>query len=80
MVRVLLKLHTKLHVYISTNGMLPGAIDDFLMETRRYHNRITIGVSVDGIGLLHDSIRGVTGAFQRVVETMEVLRNMRMLI
>jgi MoaA/NifB/PqqE/SkfB family radical SAM enzyme len=73
-VRVLLELHPKLHVYISTNGMLPSAIDNFLMETRRYHNRITIGVSVDGIGPLHDSVRGVTKAFQRVVETMEVLR------
>jgi MoaA/NifB/PqqE/SkfB family radical SAM enzyme len=73
-VHILLKFHPKLTIYISTNGMLPNAIDSFLIKTREYHDRITIGISVDAIGSLHDFIRGIPGAFQRVMETTEVLR------
>jgi len=50
------------------------AIDRVLSRIKELHDHITIGVSIDGIGSMHDYIRGIPGAFQLVERTMNVLK------
>jgi MoaA/NifB/PqqE/SkfB family radical SAM enzyme len=38
--------------------------------------RFTVQVSVDGVGELHDRIRGIPGYFKRVIETLRLLKDL----
>lgn len=62
-------------ISIATNGLSPGLI---LRKTRdivqRYEPRLlSLSVSLDGIGDAHDGIRGVNGAYSRVLRTVKSL-------
>jgi len=64
-------------ISIATNGVLTERIVTFgeLLQSRDYRRRLSIGISMDGLGELHDSIRGGKGIFNRVNETIrEVAR------
>jgi sulfatase maturation enzyme AslB (radical SAM superfamily) len=39
--------------------------------------RLTLGVSLDGIGETHDSVRGVKGAFDKVMASIEFMRQLQ---
>jgi MoaA/NifB/PqqE/SkfB family radical SAM enzyme len=39
--------------------------------------RLTLGVSLDGVGELHDQVRGVPGAFQKVMENVQFMKNLQ---
>jgi len=53
---------------ISTNGLLTDIILDFI-KSYRYLN-IKLNISVDGIGDIHDNIRGFNGAFKKTINTI----------
>ena len=55
---------------VSTNGLLPGALDQLLGRV----DDVAVRVSVDGLGDLHNEIRGIDGAFERARESIEVTR------
>jgi Fe-coproporphyrin III synthase len=63
-------------ISIATNGTLTERIAAFckLVSARDYRDRLGIGISLDGIGELHDSIRGVKGTYVRAIETISRLR------
>jgi len=66
-------------IFIPTNGSLPKIIG---AKTKSILKEcpgalITICLSIDGIGEDHDSIRGVTGAFKRSIETHRVLKSLQ---
>jgi MoaA/NifB/PqqE/SkfB family radical SAM enzyme len=76
----LFKRHTGIcHITITTNGLLPEKTVDILRQIDRLcpglHIRLT--VSLDGLGSVHDHIRGVPGSFAAVVETLHLLQNLR---
>jgi MoaA/NifB/PqqE/SkfB family radical SAM enzyme len=61
-------------IVVSTNGFLTERILRVAAAWRRDGLRIGIAVSVDGIGPMHDRVRGVPGAFRRVIATLRGLR------
>lgn len=59
----------------STNGMLTDTIVETIEAVRTFHNRIGVGVSIDGPEEVHDAIRGVSGSFKNAVRTVRALRS-----
>lgn len=61
-----------------TNGLLPDTICSTTEKMlRSYKNPFVITLSLDGLAELHDSIRGVKGNFQKVLETYSKLRSLK---
>jgi MoaA/NifB/PqqE/SkfB family radical SAM enzyme len=58
-------------IVLSTNGLLPDRLRRLLGQT----GEITVRVSMDGVGALHDSIRGVEGAYGKALETLKAARS-----
>jgi len=61
-------------IVISTNGFRTDKILQAMEEIRKAVPHIGIGVSVDGIGETHSRIRGVEGAFEKVMNTLRGLK------
>ena len=59
---------------ISTNGLLSGRIGDMAADLLARDRHLRIAVSLDGPAEIHDRIRGVPGAFDRAIETIERLK------
>lgn len=63
---------------IPTNGLLPERISKI---TERIISstgiNVEISLSLDGIGEIHDEIRGVKGCFSKVLETAELLNQLK---
>jgi MoaA/NifB/PqqE/SkfB family radical SAM enzyme len=62
-------------ISIATNGLSPGLI---LHKTREIAQRfepklLSVSVSLDGIADAHDSVRGIDGAYDRVLRTVRSL-------
>jgi MoaA/NifB/PqqE/SkfB family radical SAM enzyme len=57
-------------VVISSNGFLTKRTLDVMKK----HSDVGIRISVDGINETHDSIRGVKGAHQKAIKTLQGLR------
>lgn len=57
-------------ITISTNGFLPEKIERVMREARAIDPFIAFGVSIDGVGEKHDEVRGVSGGFERAIDTL----------
>jgi MoaA/NifB/PqqE/SkfB family radical SAM enzyme len=69
------------HVLLATNGLTSHRITEhvndmleILQTSDNRVNRFDVQVSLDGVGEIHDAMRGVPGAFQRVQATLAQLR------
>ena len=62
-----------LRLHITTNGTVLSRFAEALVDCCIKPDSLTITVSLDGIGELHDTIRGVPGTFERALEGLEVL-------
>ncbi|MCP4376388.1 MAG: radical SAM protein [bacterium] len=60
-------------ITISTNAFLPDRIAEQMGELRRIDPDIRLAVSLDGLAVTHDRIRGATGAFERASGLIERL-------
>jgi radical SAM protein with 4Fe4S-binding SPASM domain len=59
-----------LKTLVSTNGV---GIDERMAEGLKRAGTTYVGVSFDGLGTVHDRIRGVKGAFDRALAALKVL-------
>jgi len=59
---------------ISTNGFRTDKIIAAMEELRKTIPEIGIGVSLDGIGEIHDRIRGIEGGYAKALKTLESLK------
>jgi radical SAM protein with 4Fe4S-binding SPASM domain len=59
---------------ISTNGLLTKQIEHQTSAILRTCPSIRVMVSIDGVGSLHDKIRGVEGAFDTAIQSLEFLK------
>ena len=59
---------------ISTNGLLTDHIAQMTPDLLARDRHLRIAVSIDGLGDTHDRIRGVPGAFNRAIQTIEQLK------
>jgi len=61
-------------IVISTNGFQRRRILNAAPDLMKISKKVGIGISIDGIGDKHDEIRGVNGAFDRVMDTLKQLK------
>ncbi len=64
-------------IVISTNGFQKRRISHAAPKLMKIGRNVGIAVSVDGIGDMHDGIRGVEHGFDRVLETLKMLSKLR---
>ena len=60
---------------ISTNGLLTDRIRRLLPDLLSRDPRLRIAVSIDGLEETHDLIRGLSGTFNKALQTIEHLRS-----
>jgi len=69
-------------VHIPTNGLMPQRIRDTVeqilrrMESRVPETPLTVKPSLDAVGEKHDEIRGVPGNFDKVLQTIGLLKGL----
>ncbi|MCK4506876.1 MAG: radical SAM protein [Candidatus Aegiribacteria sp.] len=70
-------------IHIPTNGLAPDKIEFLTRKTLDILDKeapgtvLTIKPSFDGIGKMHDEIRGVPGNFEKLIDTIERLKKLR---
>ncbi len=64
-------------ITISTNALLPDRIRQMLPDLLIRDRRLRIAVSLDGLADAHDRIRGLPGAFDHAIQTIEHLKQAR---
>lgn len=72
-------IHQKLpwvSIGIQTNGLSPDLIARKVKEILKFYPQLTIAVSLDGIGEIHDRIRGVKNAYQQVLRTVDLVKKL----
>jgi MoaA/NifB/PqqE/SkfB family radical SAM enzyme len=66
---------------ITTNGLLPDRTTKFIQNIARIclqnDIQLSVSVSVDGIGEVHDKIRGIAGAFNKIETTILQLKDLQ---
>jgi len=64
---------------IATNGMLSKRINDYVSEMTKKNPEVDfrLSVSIDAIGDQHDKIRGVKGSYEKALETLRLLFDLR---
>lgn len=66
-------------ISIATNGLLtgiiPGKVRQIVESCPRTH--IIVNLSLDGVGVQHDEIRGVPGNWEKAMKTYSALRELR---
>jgi MoaA/NifB/PqqE/SkfB family radical SAM enzyme len=65
-------------IYVISNGMISSKLLE-MMETIKgacteRHIVLHLTISIDGIGAVHDDIRGIPGAFDKTMETLKKLK------
>jgi MoaA/NifB/PqqE/SkfB family radical SAM enzyme len=79
LVGLFIERHPGAFISIATNGLNPGLIwrkTEEILE--RYHPKVlSLSISLDGIASNHDSMRGIKGAYDRVLQTVESLQEKR---
>lgn len=74
-VRVVSERNPKAHILVSSNGFQPSRNVESVRQMLKYHRNLGVGISIDGIGAMHDRIRGIPGAFEKSTETVRRLRD-----
>lgn len=60
-----------LRLHITTNGTLLSQYADQLVDLCKRPDSINVTISFDGIGQIHDTIRGVKGTFDKAIEGLK---------
>ena len=76
LIGVLVKKNPKTRIIISTNGFATELIKQKMKEILAIKPDIGVGVSLDGIGPIHDQIRGIPGGYEKVRATVNVLQDL----
>jgi len=63
-------------IHITSNGLLTDRIIDFFQSVRE-PARVHLKLSIDAVGDRHDELRGTTGAYQKVIDTIHRLVPLR---
>ena len=74
LVKILHEICPKARIIISTNGYLSDLIKEKMREILKSVPQVGVGISIDGIGEMHDKIRGIPGGFNLATRTVKLLR------
>ncbi len=59
---------------ISSNGLTPNLIQQKITEILKIEPNIGVAISLDGLGKIHDQIRGIENAYEKTLETVKILQ------
>lgn len=76
LIKILTAKNSKTRIIISSNGFATELILKKMREIMKIKPEIGIGISVDGIGEIHDQIRGIPGGFKMVLATIKGLKEL----
>jgi radical SAM protein with 4Fe4S-binding SPASM domain len=65
----------KARIVISTNGILVNKIRSRIPKILEHDSNIAVRVSIDGMGPHHDSIRGISDAFKKAIESASLMKH-----
>jgi MoaA/NifB/PqqE/SkfB family radical SAM enzyme len=74
LVKILRGTCPKARIVISTNGFLTELIKEKMRLILKIAPEIGVGISIDGIGEMHDKIRGIPGGFNLAIKTVKMLK------
>lgn len=60
---------------VSTNALMGEAVLPRALELREINPKIGFGVSIDGVGEMHDHVRGIPGGFDKSISVVKGLRD-----
>ncbi len=66
--------HAKL--VISSNGLATEIVKNKMGEILKIDKNVGVAISIDGVGEVHDKIRGFEGACNKALNTLEVLKTL----
>jgi GT2 family glycosyltransferase len=75
-IKIIKKTSPRAQIIISSNGLATDLIIKRMKEIIKLDKKIGIRISLDGIGKIHDEVRGVKGIYGQVIKTIELLKNM----
>jgi len=61
-------------IVISSNGLLPKRIEESMSRIIKINDRIAVRISIDAVGNEHDELRGISGAFGKAMESLNILK------
>lgn len=61
-------------IVITTNGILTELILKDMREILKIEPKVALRVSLDGLGDIHDRVRGLPGAYNNVIRTVKLLK------
>ena len=65
-------------ITLPTNGILTERIEKYVREILKFHKgMLVVNLSLDGIGNLHDKIRGVKGNFKNLLESVSAIKSLK---
>lgn len=67
----------KAKILITTNGLLPEKIKYDAKKILAIDNKSALRISLDGWAKTHDMTRGIPGSFQKVLETIRILKKLQ---
>jgi len=62
-------------IIISSNGLATDLIVKSMKEIKKIDSRVGIRISLDGIGKMHDEVRGIPGIYEAVMKTIKELQS-----
>lgn len=77
-VRTIISTCPKARVVISSNGFATELIVKQMKEILEISPKIGVAVSIDGIGEMHDELRGIEDGFELAINTVRELKNLGM--
>jgi len=76
LIHVFHRHNPKIHVWISTNGLLRNRIIETVKKCLENNINIGVGISLDGVARSHDTFRGVDGSFLNATALMSDLKEL----
>jgi len=72
-VRAVHQQNPRAKVVFSSNGFRPEPIVEKVRQILEFHRNVQVTISLDGVGEVHDRIRGIPGAWNKVNRTFDRL-------
>lgn len=73
-VKTINKTAPKAKIIISSNGLATELIANTMREIHKIDTRVGVRISLDGIGKMHDEVRGIPGIYNAVMKTIKELQ------
>jgi len=73
-IRVIHEGNPSARMIISTNGFLTEMIEEKMVQILKFFPEIGVGVSIDGMGEMHDEMRRIPNGFNKCMKTVDMFK------